>query len=194
MLFFLKLLQFVSWALSAYIIVILAAAVITWVNPDPRNPIVQFLNRVTDPAFARVRRMMNTWYGGVDIAPVILIFMIAFVQQVVIASLGGILSGGPPVLVLVTLISFVSSILTTYMWLVIAAAVVSWINADFNNPIVRALFALTEPVLYRIRRMIPINLGGLDISPMILIAAILFVQRVLLSSLAGMLMGAPLPM
>ena len=76
--------------------------------------------------------------------------------------------------------------LTLYMWLIIARAVVSWVNPDPYNTIVRILYLTTEPVLYRIRRAFPINLGGIDFSPIIVFVVILFLQRFLVQSLYDM--------
>ena len=76
--------------------------------------------------------------------------------------------------------------LTLYMWIIIARAVISWVNPDPYNPIVRFLTSVTEPVLYQIRRRIPINLGGLDLSPILVILAIIFIQSFLVRSLAEM--------
>ena len=73
-------------------------------------------------------------------------------------------------------------ILWLYMWIVIARAVISWVNPDPYNPIVRFLVNATEPVLWRIRRALP-AMGGIDFSPMLLIVAILFLQSFLISSL-----------
>ena len=64
--------------------------------------------------------------------------------------------------------------LNFYMWIIIARAVVSWVNPDPFNPIIRFLNAVTEPVLYQIRRRLPINFGGIDFSPIIVILAIIF--------------------
>lgn len=89
----------------------------------------------------------------------------------------------------VYLIRFIYLILNIYMWVVIAAAVVTWVNPDPMNPIVRVLRGLTEPVFHRIRRYIPTSFGGLDIAPMILILAILFLQQVIIPSLLGWLHG-----
>jgi YggT family protein len=61
-------------------------------------------------------------------------------------------------------------ILWAYMWLVIARAIVSWVSADPRNPIVRFLYNTTEPLLYRVRRSIPCVFGGIDFSPLIVIA------------------------
>ena len=77
-------------------------------------------------------------------------------------------------------------VLTFYMWLVIARAVLSWVNPDPYNPIVRFLHDVTEPVLSRIRRMVPVFGGGVDFSPMILILAIYFLMSFLVPTLKHM--------
>jgi YggT family protein len=74
-------------------------------------------------------------------------------------------------------------VLEIYKWIVIARAVISWVNADPYNPIVRFLYNATEPVLYRIRRAIPLYAGGIDFSPIIVFVVILFLQYFLVQSL-----------
>ncbi|AGF78178.1 putative integral membrane protein [Desulfocapsa sulfexigens DSM 10523] len=74
-------------------------------------------------------------------------------------------------------------LLTAYMWIIIGRAVISWVNADPYNPIVRFLYDVTEPLLSRIRRVIPMSMGGIDFSPMILIMAIMFLQSFLVPTL-----------
>jgi YggT family protein len=73
--------------------------------------------------------------------------------------------------------------LTLYMWIIIARAVISWVNPDPYNPIVRFLNSVTEPVLYPIRRRLPISLGGIDFSPILVILAIIFAQAFLVQSI-----------
>jgi len=82
-----------------------------------------------------------------------------------------------------TLIDFV---LSAYMWVVIGRAVISWVSADPYNPVVRFLYDVTEPLLLRIRRILPIAVGGVDFSPMILILAIIFLQNFLVPTLHRM--------
>ncbi len=98
MIFLIRLLQFVNMVLTAYMWIVIAAAVITWVSPDPRNPIVRFLYGVTEPVLWRIRRMIPTIFGGIDVAPMILIFAILFLQYVVIDGLINALVGAPPVM------------------------------------------------------------------------------------------------
>lgn len=65
---------------------ILVRALISWVNPDPFNPIVQFLNRATDPILAPIRRFMPT-LGPFDISPVIAILILIFLQKFLVLTL-----------------------------------------------------------------------------------------------------------
>jgi len=76
----------------------------------------------------------------------------------------------------------VDLVLSAYMWIIIGRAIISWVNADPYNPIVRFLYQVTEPVLSRIRRFVP-PLGGLDFSPMILIIAIIFLRSFIVPTL-----------
>jgi len=76
--------------------------------------------------------------------------------------------------------------LSLYMWIIIGRAIISWVSPDPFNPIVRFLTSVTEPVLYPIRRKIPISLGGIDFSPIIVILAIIFLQNFLVKTLIQM--------
>lgn len=74
-------------------------------------------------------------------------------------------------------------VLWAYFWIIIARAVISWVSPDPFNPIVRFLYRVTEPVLRPIRRRLPMFQMGLDLSPMIVILAIYFLQSFLVESL-----------
>jgi YggT family protein len=74
-------------------------------------------------------------------------------------------------------------VLQLYMWIVIARVVISWVNADPYNPIVRAIVSVTEPVLYRVRRALPVYGGGIDFSPIVVFVGIYFLQVFLVQSL-----------
>jgi YggT family protein len=73
-------------------------------------------------------------------------------------------------------------VLTLYLWIIIARAILSWVNPDPRNPIVRFLHNATEPVLYPVRRALP-YMGGVDLSPLVVIAGIYFLQIFLVGSL-----------
>ncbi len=73
--------------------------------------------------------------------------------------------------------------LNIYMWVIIARALISWVNPDPYNPIVRFLHSITEPVLYRVRKAVPMHGIGLDLSPILVILTIYFLQIFLVGSL-----------
>jgi YggT family protein len=73
--------------------------------------------------------------------------------------------------------------LTIYMWLIIGRALISWVNPDPYNPIVTFLYRATEPVLAPIRRWIPLRGMGIDISPIIVILIIYFLQMFLVKTM-----------
>lgn len=76
-----------------------------------------------------------------------------------------------------------SVVLWLYMWIVIARALISWVNPDPYNPIVRFLYNATEPLLYRVRRAVPFFAGGFDFSPLLVLLGIYFLQIFLVESL-----------
>jgi YggT family protein len=73
--------------------------------------------------------------------------------------------------------------LTVYMWIIVIRAVLSWVNPDPYNPIVRFIHQVTEPVMAQIRRRLPIRGLGIDFSPIIILLAIVFLQSFLVKSL-----------
>lgn len=89
---------------------------------------------------------------------------------------------------LLALAKLVHIVLLAYTWIVIARAVISWVNPDPYNPVVRFLVQVTEPLLARIRRVVP-PMGGLDLSPMLLILAVIFLQQFLEPTLQQLAMS-----
>lgn len=79
--------QLLNLALGAYMWVIIGRAIISWVNPDPYNPIVRFLYEVTEPVLTRIRRLIPAIFGGIDFSPMILILIIIFLQSFVVRTL-----------------------------------------------------------------------------------------------------------
>jgi len=81
------------------------------------------------------------------------------------------------------LASVLDLVLWAYVWVLVARAVISWVNPDPYNPIVQALYKLTEPVLFPLRRLMGSHSFGIDFSPMIVILIIYFLQLFLIRTL-----------
>lgn len=73
--------------LNLYMFVIIAHAILSWVNPDPYNPIVRVINQITEPVLYRIRRHIPTTFGGIDFAPIIVLLAIIFLQSFVVQTL-----------------------------------------------------------------------------------------------------------
>jgi YggT family protein len=84
---------------------------------------------------------------------------------------------------ILALTSLLHLVLQAYFWIIIARAVLSWVNPDPFNPIVRFLYRVTEPVLRPIRHRLPTLSIGIDLSPMVVILAIFFLDNFLISTL-----------
>ncbi|MGZ5208775.1 MAG: YggT family protein [Sulfuricurvum sp.] len=70
--------------LTVYIWVVIIGALLSWVRPDPYNPIVQIIYRLTEPAYKLIRRMMPTVFNGLDLAPLILIISLNVIDIILI--------------------------------------------------------------------------------------------------------------
>jgi YggT family protein len=84
---------------------------------------------------------------------------------------------------IVALAKIIDMGLTLYLWLIIGRAIISWVNPDPYNPIVTFLYRVTEPVMAPIRRLIPMRGMGIDISPIIVIMIIYFLQMFLVKTI-----------
>lgn len=77
-------------------------------------------------------------------------------------------------------------VMSAYLLVLIAYVVVSWIHVDPYHPVVRFLYNVTEPILEKVRQTVPVVIGGIDLSPIIVWIAIVFVKRFLVQSLYDM--------
>lgn len=73
--------------LTLYLYIIIARAIVSWVNPDPYNPIVQFLHRITEPVLSPLRRLVPPYKIGIDLSPMIAILIIIFLKRFLVMTL-----------------------------------------------------------------------------------------------------------
>ncbi|KFN39174.1 MAG: membrane protein [Sulfuricurvum sp. MLSB] len=79
--------------LTVYIWVVIIGALLSWVRPDPYNPIVQIIYRLTEPAYKLVRRIMPTVFNGIDLAPIIVIVLLQVVDVILVNIINGMVIG-----------------------------------------------------------------------------------------------------
>jgi len=76
--------QVVNLVFQVYIFIVVARALISWVGPDPYNPIVRFLNKATDPVLDRMHRFLPLQFGGIDLTPVALLLALYVIKDLLL--------------------------------------------------------------------------------------------------------------
>ncbi len=85
--FFVAVANVLELVLNLYLFIIIARAVLSWVSPDPYNPIVRFIHNVTEPVLSPIRRRIPVNFGGIDISPIIVILVIIFLKSFLVLSI-----------------------------------------------------------------------------------------------------------
>jgi YggT family protein len=152
-----------------YVLTFLLRLLLQWVRADFYNPFSQFVIRVTDPLVRPLRRRIRP-AGGLDLATLIVVVGLECIATWVIMSLYGI---APTVLDLlrISALRLVSLGLWFYSVSLFIYVILSWVSPGGYNPAAVLLADLVEPVLRPVRRFIP-SIGGLDLSPMLVLIAL----------------------
>ncbi len=79
--------QVLNYILVIYLILVIARAVLSWVSPDPYNPIVRFIHNVTEPVMFRIRGALPVTFGGIDFSPIIVLLVIMFLRTFLVNSI-----------------------------------------------------------------------------------------------------------
>lgn len=171
------LIEFVFGALTALVVL---RVLLQLVRANFYNPICQLLYKATNPVLMPLRRVIPPW-RQLDVAGVVLAWVLQLVQRLLVFALYGTLPGVAG-LVLLALADLLGFVLVLMLGLLIVRVVLSFIASDSYHPIVPLVYQLTEPVLRPIRRRVP-AFGGLDFSPMLAILAIALLRVLLVQPL-----------
>ncbi len=169
-----------------YILAVMLRFLLQCVRADFYNPLVQFLVRITNPLLVPLRRIVPG-YRGWDLASIVLAFTLQLVEIAVVtlllgrdANIGG--------LMLLTVMELLKLLINIYLWGVVIQAVLSWFSPDPYHPAARVLAQMTAPLLRPARRLLP-PISGVDLSPMVVIVALIFIS-LLLQDFLGFWLGA----
>lgn len=174
-----------------YILTFAMRLLLQWAAVDKRNPLVQFILRVTNPLVIPLRRLLPP-VGRIDTATIMVLVGLQLLGTLLVVRIGCI--GGPellPVLAL-ALLNIVRLALSICTWSIIIYVVLSWVSPGGYNPGAALVAAIVEPVLAPFRRLIPM-IGGLDLSPLFALIAIQAVSMLLpIDRILGVMLCSPL--
>jgi YggT family protein len=166
----------IDFVFNIYLMVVLLRLWLQFARADFYNPFSQFVVKATQPIVAPMRRMLPS-IGRLDTATLVLALLVAGLK---IVALNLVLGGTSFNILSIVILSFVIVIkeaLTLVMYVLIMRAIMSWVSQG-RNPMELVLGQLTEPMLAPIRKRMP-DMGGLDLSVMVVIVLLLFIQKLL---------------
>jgi YggT family protein len=159
-----------------YTTAVMLRLLLQWVRADFYNPVCQFLIRITNPLLIPIRRMVPS-IGRLDTASLVLMFLLQALGTWLINQIGT-LAMAPTQILLYALIKLGITLLMTYLILIIAVVILSWVGGRARHPLIPLLYQLTEPVLGPFRRVIP-PIAGIDLSPLFALLTIRFLLLLL---------------
>ena len=159
-----------------YILAVMLRFLLQCVRADFYNPLVQFLVRITNPPLLPLRRIVPG-YRGLDLASVVLVIALQLLEVLLVTLVLG-KSFSIWSVLLLTLVELLKLLINIYLWSVVIQALLSWFNPDPYHPATRLLTQLTAPLLRPARRWLP-PISGVDLSPMLVIVALIFVSLLL---------------
>lgn len=155
-----------------YIMVVLLRIWLQVSRADFYNPFSQFIVKATQPIVAPLRRIIPS-IGGWDMATILFAFIVAAVKAVTLTLLVG--AQFNPIVVLISAsVILITAVFKLIFWVLILRAILSWVSQG-RNPIEAVMIQLSEPLLAPIRRFIP-PMGGLDLSMIVVLIALQFVE------------------
>lgn len=159
-----------------YLMVVILRLWLQLVRADFYNPFSQFVVKVTQPIVGPLRRVIPAM-GKFDTATFVIALIVACLKTFVIVSLVRGLSIDPLSLIIVGVIEVIKEVFNLMFWMLIIRALLSWVSQG-QNPIEYVIAQLTEPFLRPIRKIIP-PIGGLDLSILVALIALQFVELLL---------------
>ncbi|MEA3411871.1 MAG: YggT family protein [Pseudomonadota bacterium] len=157
---------------SLYIGAVVIRFLLAWARADFYNPISQFLVTITNPLLVPLRRVIPS-FGSVDTATLVLAYGLKLIELSLIVWTAG-LDANVFTLAYLAVLELAKLVIYIYLVAVIVQAILSWISPGtqyYNNPIASLLQSLTAPLLRPVQRVMP-PLGGIDLSPLLVIIAL----------------------
>jgi len=171
-----------------YMIAVILRFLLQMARADFYNPVSQFVVKITSPLLNPLRRIIPG-FGGIDLASVFLLLTLQIVQLGIIIVLMGYPLPNIVDIVTWSLVGILGLMLNFYFYVIIIQIILSWVAPQNHSPIVGLLHQISEPIMGPARKMLP-SMGGLDLSPMLVIMGIHLAKILVVQSLVQSL-GVP---
>ncbi len=166
-----------------YMVIVLLRLILQIARADFYNPLSQFIVKVTNPPLKPLRRIIPG-IAGVDMASVLLLFVLQMAKLALIAlSMGMAIS--IPGLTVLSIAELIGLVLNVYMVSILIQIILSWVGPSGHNPLTGILYAINEPVMRPARKILP-PISGIDLSPILVFLAIGLLKILVVSPLINL--------
>lgn len=166
----------INTIVGIYLLLVLLRFMLQLARADFYNPISQFIVKATNPILIPMRRIIPGW-GGIDLSSLLLAFMVQLLGVALVMLMAG-YSLNPLYMLLWSILLVANLALKIYFWGLIIVVIASWIAPHSYNPALVLIAQIIEPAVKPIRKIMP-DLGGLDLSPIVVFLVINILQIVL---------------
>lgn len=166
--------QLIDILVGLYITVILLRFFLQYFRADFYNPLSQFVVKATDP-FVKPLRKIVPGFGGIDVSSLLLAYIVILLKIVLLHVISGQLNFNVVFILLLSIVDLLQNILRLFMFLILIRVILSWVSPAGHNPILAVIGQISEPVVAKFRSFLP-PMGGFDLSPMIALLLIFFLQ------------------
>lgn len=167
---------------SLYLLIMLLRFVLQLVRADFYNPLCQFIVRATQPLLKPVRRIIPSLFG-LDMSSLLLAIVIQMIIMALTLLLAYGTTGNPLQLLVWSIIGATALFLKIFFFAMIISVILSWVAPQSHNPGAELVNQICEPALAPFRRILP-NLGGLDISPILVFMVLKLLDMLVINNLA----------
>lgn len=160
-----------------YIFLMMLRVILQWVHADSRNPLVQFVSKITNPPLLFTRKFLS-FYRGIDLGAIAVLLLLELVKFSLIILLT---SGGFPHvggLIVLAFAELLQQMISIFLYSIFIFVILSWFAPVINAAFIQVLFQITEPLMRPARRIIH-PIAGLDFSPVIVLIFLKLIQIVI---------------
>ncbi len=162
---------------GTYILFVMLRFLLQWLRADFYHPISQFILKVTSPVLNPLRKLIPGW-GGLDIASIVLIFMLQLIELTLVVAVLDVRIGLLD-LIMGAMAALIQLTINVFLFAIVIQAVISWVNPHSYNPVTDILYSLTNPILKPIRERLP-PVSGLDFSPFVAIIGLQLLKMLII--------------
>jgi len=172
--------------IGLYALIVMLRFMLQWVRADFYNPVSQFIVKATAPVLNPLRRIIPG-IGGIDVAALLLVWVILTIKLILLFSLQG--GASFTAAMLLAIPEMIEMIFNIFIYSILVLVILSWVNPNGYNPAIGLIHSLTSPVMNPLRRIIP-SAGGIDFTPMIAMVVLYLAQMLILPPIKQLIINS----